>query len=408
MSTGKWRTKPWFLACSLCMPMLITCLWSCKEVLEAQPADTLAGKETPSKPASAIQVQTVAAKRSDLSLRSEATGYLEARRRVEITAETAGRIVAREVEEGEQVSSNQLLVQIDSRESWLEYREAEAERLKIRAQYAIRYEQGTKEDQGARPASSGRSVEEAESLFAQGLISQQELNASKLGGGEAAGLLAGYRQEDVRAATSGLLQAEQRLERARLALERTEIAAPFSGRVADLEIELGQHVVAGESLLTLLEDDRLVVQVDVLESDLVRLRPGAPARVRVPALGDLLHEGSVHTINPLVDSKTGTGRVTVALPNQLGQLMAGLFAYVSLEVGLLPNRLIVPDTAVLERQGRQLVFRVEDGRALWTYVETGVSSQGWVEILQGLEEDDLVAVKGNFALAHEAVVESVQ
>ena len=88
--------------------------------------------------------------------------------------------------------------------------------------------------------------------------------------------------------------------------------------------------------------------------------------------------------------------------------MPGLFAYVELETGRLPDRLLVPVAAVLERQDRQLVFRIEEGRALWTYVTTGARSGDLVEITDGLAEGDLVAVKDHFALAHEAPVELVK
>lgn len=342
--------------------------------------------------------------RRDLSLRREATGYLEPSRRVQVAAEAAGRVVERRVREGERVAAGQVLVRLDPRDRILEVREAEAEWLKIRAQYAVEYEREPGTEAAAAPPAVAPEAREAEHLFAQGLISRQELTEARRRQ-ETAGLLSGRRQGEIRAATSGLVQAEQRLERARLALERTEIIAPFAGRVADLAVEPGQQIAAGQALLTLLEDERLEVDVDVLEADVVHLHPGAPARVRVPALDDLVLEGTVHTINPLVDPETGTGRVTVILPNPRGRLMSGLFAYVELETGRLANRLQVPVTAVLERQDRQLVFRIENGRALWTYVTTGARSGDWVEITDGLAEGDRVAVKDHFALAHEAPVE---
>lgn len=351
------------------------------------------------------RVEAVRARREDLSLRREATGYLKAARRVEVAAEVAGRVAERRVDDGERVAEGQLLVRLDPRERLLEIAEAEVEWLKVRAQYAVAYEREPPEKAGVVAGTNGRpGPEDAERLFDQGLISRRELAAARRRR-EAVGLLSGGRQEEIRAATSGLAQAEQRLERARLVLERTEITAPFAGRVADLAAEPGQQVTPGEPLLTLLADDRLEVDVDVLEADVVRLRPGAPARVRVPALDDLVLEGRVRTINPRVSPETGTGRVTVTLPNPRGRLMAGLFAYVELETGRLPDRLLVPVAAVLERQDRQLVFRIEEGRALWTYVATGARSEEAVEITEGLAEGDLVAVRDHFALAHEAPVE---
>jgi HlyD family secretion protein len=101
----------------------------------------------------------------------------------------------------------------------------------------------------------------------------------------------------------------------------------------------------------------------------------------------------------------GTGRVTVAIPNPSGRLVAGLYATVRLETARLADRLVVPADAVLVRQGRDLVFVVEAGRAQWTYVEVGARSGDVVEITDGISPGDTIAVDGHFALAHDAPVE---
>lgn len=372
------------------------------------------GEQRPPEPGGGFQssarIEAAPVRRQDLSLRKEATGYLEPWRLVAVAAETSGRVVERLVEEGEWIEAGQLLVRLDDRDRRLEAREAEAEWLKSRAQYAVLYEaEPASEDTPGKEASlaPGAGAGGPEDLYAQGLISKQEwLEARRQAETEA--LLSGREQGEVRAASTGLAQAEQRLARARLALERTEIRAPFAGRIADLEVEPGQQVAPGEAFLILLDDSRLKVEVDVLEADVVRLREGAPARVRIPALENAELDGEVYTINPRIDPDTGTGRATVTLPNPRGRLLPGLFAYVALEVGRLPGRLVVPAVAVLERQDRRLVFRVEEGRALWTYVEIGARSGDLLEVTDGLDEGDLVAVANHFALAHEAPVEVVE
>lgn len=367
-------------------------------------------RREPSQPRfeSVARVRAVTVQRADLSLRREATGYLEPWRTVDVSADAPGRVVERRVEEGQWVEAGQQVVLLDDRDRRLEVEEAEAEWLKILAQYAVNYESEPGDTPNSRSADAD--TRSPNDLFRQGLISRQELKEARRQqrASERSRLLGGHRRDEVRAATSGLAQAEQRLERARLALERTRITAPFAGRVADLDVEPGQQVAPGEPLLTLIEDTRLKVEVDVLEADIVRLRDGAPAQVRVPALADTEFEGAIHTINPRVSTETGTGRVTVTLPNSKGRLMPGLFAYVELEVGRLNDRLQVPVEAVLERQDRQLVFRIEDGCALWTYVKTGARSGELVEIVEGLSEGDSVAVANHFALAHEAPVEVME
>lgn len=151
------------------------------------------------------------------------------------------------------------------------------------------------------------------------------------------------------------------------------------------------------------------VEVDVLESDVVHVRKGRTARVHVPALGtendpNATLEGRVWGVNPQVSPESGTGQVAVSIPNPSGRLVSGLYATVWLETERLRNRLVVPEKAVLVRQGRDLVFVIEDGRAQWTYVDLGARSGGHVEITDGVAAGDTIAVDGHFALAHDAPV----
>jgi len=152
------------------------------------------------------------------------------------------------------------------------------------------------------------------------------------------------------------------------------------------------------------------VEVDVLASDVVRVQEGATAQVHVPALGPetdstALFEGTVWAVNPRVSPESGTGRVTVTVPNSGGRLVSGLHANVWLETRRLSDRLVVPEDAVLVRQGRDLVFVIEESRAQWTYVNLGARSGDFVAITDGVAPGDTVAVDGHFALAYDAPVD---
>ena len=368
----------------------------------------------PARPAAAnpatepTHVEAAPVVRTDLAVYAEATGYLQPWRRVEVASEAGGKVVERRVESGQWVPAGALLLQLDAREREIELEEARTDWVKARAAYAVDYESTASGPAAAAPpdlAAPAASLQKAEELYGGGLIARRDLDAARRRA-EAQGMLSGSRQTEVRAAASGLAQAEQRIARAKLALERTRVLAPFAGRAADVTFEYGQQITPGQPLLTLLEDSRIKAEVDVLEGDMVHLRQGSPARVRIPSLGDQALPGRVYSINPQVDPKTGTGRVTVAIDNPRQLLLSGLFANVELEVRKLPGRLVVPADALLDRQGRSLVFRIVEGRALWTYVQTGERSKDQVEVVEGLRAGELVAVKGHFALAHEAPVEA--
>lgn len=366
--------------------------------------------------ASAVSpVRAVRVVPSALSLRAEATGRLAPWRRAEISPDAGGLVVARPVREGSWVASGATLLQLRDDEARLALAEAEAQLLEAQVGFAVL----ARPLDSLRAAPSGLSDEpepgrarstladsllaQAERAHTQGRLSRRELQAVRRRH-HAAELLSGAHRDEVTAASTGLTQAEQQVERARIALARTRMSAPFSGEVADLRVEVGEHVRPGEPALTLLDITRLKVEVEVLEDVVVRLREGTEALVRIPALGELTVRGRVLSIAPYVDAETGMGRVTVAVPNPEGALMPGLHAAVEFETERRAGRLVVPVEAVLTRQERPLVFRVEDGRAQWTHVRLGERSGDLVEVTEGISPGDTVLVGGHFALAHGAAV----
>jgi HlyD family secretion protein len=355
-------------------------------------------------PASVTRIDAVVAQRTSLPMRAEANGHLVPWRRATLSTETSGRVVERRVNEGARVREGDLLIRLDDREERIALEEARAELVKAQAEYAVQSSQG-----GAAPsdttvlAQARTRLREAREAFDAGTLSREELAEARRRY-ESARVLAGQEQSAVRAATTGLTQAEQAVQRAELNLARTRVRAPFTGRVADVAVETGQRLGAGSAVLTLLDDRRMKVEVDVLESDVVNVREGTTARVVVPSLSSETFDGTVYAVNPMVDPQSGTGRVTVALPNPDGRLVAGLYTTVRLETDRLDDRTVVAEDAVLVRQGRDLVFRVEGGRAQWEYVTVGARSGAYVEIETGVSPGDTIAVDGHFALAHDAPV----
>ncbi|NIW37074.1 MAG: HlyD family efflux transporter periplasmic adaptor subunit, partial [Gemmatimonadetes bacterium] len=115
---------------------------------------------------------------------------------------------------------------------------------------------------------------------------------------------------------------------------------------------------------------------------------GREARVTLSAFPDTVLRGRVESINPVVDPRTRTARVTVVLPNPERAVKPGMYARVRIAARLYPNRTMVPRSAILERDNRTLVFVFEpdrgaSGLAKWTYVTTGLENESYVEIVPG-------------------------
>ena len=358
----------------------------------------------------AAAIEAVVLQPGDFPLRAEATGRLMPWRETEISAEASGLVVERPIEVGAYAQAGDLLLRLSDPSARLELEEAEAALLQARAEYAVEHVLGRSQGMNSFAFDSARvrqiqdALREAEAAFERGETTESALEAARRRV-EVTSALDAEVLGDVQAIVAGLFSAEHRVKRAQAALERLVVTAPFAGRISDIDVEVGQRVSPGLVVLRLLDDARMKVDVDVLESDLVGLRDGASAWVRVPSMADATYRGSIHAINPRIDPRTGTGRVTVAIPNAGSRLISGLFAYVQLETRRLSDRLVLPARAILVRQGRDLVFRANGGRAEWVYVTLGERSGEHVEVLEGVAAGDTIAVAGHFALAHDAPVE---
>jgi len=127
--------------------------------------------------------------------------------------------------------------------------------------------------------------------------------------------------------------------------------------------------------------------------------------------------GTVQTINPVVDGGTRTARVTVIVPNPGGRILPGMYARVALEAQRFDNRVLVPRSAILERDRRTMLFVFDGsgdtGLAKWRYVTTGLQNDSLVEIVPAAETDsvkpgEVVLTEGHYTLIHDARIRLVE
>ncbi|MGH7564413.1 MAG: efflux RND transporter periplasmic adaptor subunit [Gemmatimonadota bacterium] len=325
----------------------------------------------------AIPVAVDAVRQGTLTLRVSATGQTEASDRATVAARVAGRIAALPVTESDPVARGQVVGRMDAREYVLAVRHAEAELAEAKARHR---EMTLFDDRIEDPS-----------------IREERAEAAR--------------------ARSGLDRAEIVLSRARLDLANMALTAPFAGRVANVLVDEGEYVAAGEELLSVVDVDPILVEVQVVESELRWLEEGASAEVELAAFPDSVFRGRIKSVNPVVDPETRTARLTVVLANPDGRILPGMFARVSLEGRAFEDRIMVPEDAIVERDDRTLVFLFEpipdgppgEGLAKWVYVTTGLSNDRYVELVEREETElpdlgSLVITDGNYTLIHDARV----
>lgn len=305
-----------------------------------------------------------------------AAGEAAAFREATLTAQVEGLVSRVPVRENRSVARGHRLLQIDTTEYALNVAKARA------------------------------SLETAQAEFQKIVLLDEEIEDASL---RAA-------RERIARSRSGLTGAEVDLRQAQIALERATVRAPFGGRVADLRVVAGQWVSAGSELMTLVDLDPIKVEVQVLETELGFLAEGRGVEVTFAAFPDEVFVGAIETINPRVDTGTRTGRVTVHLANGDGRIKPGMYAQVRIDAQAFPDRVLLPREALLERDGRWMVFVYEpdgrSGRAEWRYVTIGRENDSWVELTHGdegfVEPGEIVLTSSHQYLAHDVVVRLVK
>jgi len=362
-------------------------------------------KEKPKRRERSVSVTATLARRTSLVVPVIAEGVVRARHSAEIKFELAGRIARVHVVEGQRVRRGQALATLDDREYVVASEEARANTLDALGKLAV--EESDFGEPSAGAAELSEQLAELDAMARRGEITRDEHRAREMDLGIAAVRDGAFRREllEVR---SGLAASRAAQQRAELNLERTILRAPFSGVVSGLTLNAGERVQVGETLCTVVDDVEIEADIGVLESDLKALELGRPALVYIPAL-DLTIPAAVDVISPRIEPESRTCQVLVRLRSADGKIKPGMFVRTSIAGEVYPEKLVVPREAILTRDGRPLLFRVEDGRAKWVYVELGLRNDHVVEIasvVQGgpVEDGTPVVIDNHLTLTHDAKV----
>lgn len=245
-------------------------------------------------------------------------------------------------------------------------------------------------DAESAAAEAARVAERTARLREQGSASQAAADTANAAAVSATARVTVARQS-LEAARAQLALNEAQLANVELQLTRTEVKAPVAGLIVARNATLGAiATAAGQPMFTMEKDSALELRADVAEADLQRLAKGQEATLKAVGLnGDF--RGTIHLIEPAIDLSTRLGRARISVDRADG-LITGMFVEAEIIVAS-RTALAVPVTAVGSDGNAATVMRVIDGVVERVSVTTGIRDAGYVEIVSGLAEGDLVVVK---------------
>jgi membrane fusion protein (multidrug efflux system) len=309
-----------------------------------------------------VQVDGYVVRESAISENIEVPGSLLPFEETEIRAEVGGRIVQLNIEEGSAVSRGTLLVKLFDKDLQAQLRKLEVQ-LQIKEKTQERL---------------------AELLKING-ISQQDYDLSEL---------------DVEN-----LKAD--IEATQIAISKTEIRAPYTGRVGLRNVSLGAYISPTNIITTLRQVDELKLEFSVGEKYAKEIVKGYRVSFAVDG-GSQVHQAKVIATENSVDPNTRTLRVRALVSERHRELVPGVFAKVNLQMGKTDNALLVPSQAIIPaaRNKQIIIFRKDS--AQYVVVETGVRDSAFVQIVKGVKVGDTVVTSGLMAIRPNAKIRVVR
>ncbi len=355
----------------------------------------------------------------------ETQANLESDRRAMILAEVEGRIIEKHADLGQVISelgidtsnggeTEFVLARIDDRDLKLALREAAIKVKDVRGR--LRELKVDLRRAGRALTQTKLEAEESESVLRRttsgikdGTITGEEHEtaqfAVKVAHAKVATIEADEEKTKLEVELGGIAieDAEAKQERAAVALEKSQVRAPFGGVVSFANVHVGERVRVGDHLYTVEDPSQIVVYGEIPVRQANRVRRGNPVHFGSSALPHTT-SGRVELVAPTVDSEAGTIRVKMSVDAKEG-FRPGLFVTIRIVVETRPDALVVPKRAVLhDDETGAYLFVVRDNKAYRVDIETGYGRDDVIEVVKGLDPSADVIVEGQDTVTDEAEV----
>lgn len=312
----------------------------------------------------AVRVDTAAVRLESVDQTIRAVGSLVARQAVVVKPEVSGIVKAIEFREGAAVAKDAVLVHLDD--------------AKLAAE---------RELAAARVASAQANFENADAKLrrSKALVEQKILSSQEFENADA----------ERKSAAAALEEARAALRLAGQKLADMTVRAPFAGIAGTKHVNVGDLVQQGQPLLDLVDLENLEIRFEVPELYVAAIRPSQRVEVGVTSLPGETFAGEVFFVSPQIDPVNRTLALKARVDNRGQRLHPGQFAQVRLVLQKRDGVAVIPEEALVSRQGRFFVFVVDSGAAHEREVTLGERQSGRVAIASGLSGGEVVVRTGH-------------
>ncbi len=324
-----------------------------------------------------VAVKTAAVARQDVTGQVSVTGVLDAQDKSVLSAQLPGQVQTVNVKEGDRVQKGEVIVALDQSDLQNQLQQAQA---------LLDSSQATLEQAKIAYDNAQANFQRYQALYQSGAVSLSQLQQIT----ESRDIALSQYQA---AQSAGISGAQQKIQAIRLNIDKMTIRSPIDGIVATCSVSVGDNVAPGMPLATVVATDNLVLTGNVSESAVNYLKQGQDATVASDSVSNQTFQGKVNYISPVSIPTGQFFPVKVTVRNSGGLLKVGMTGSANITV-VVPGQLTLPNQAIIQRSGQDVVFVIKDGKAVKTPVKTGLRNDKVTVITQGLREGDQVAASG--------------
>lgn len=316
-------------------------------------------------------------------------GNIEAEEEVAIQPRISGRLNSLLVEEGQAVRKGELIGEMDDESIRLQLQQSEANIANMKA--------------AVKQAELNLKKQQTEKERYQELLKHRYISQREYENVENSFLTAQAAWEGLNAQ---LLSQEKNYELLKLQLSQTKLYSPIHGYILRKLAAPGTNLTTGTTVVIMADLDPVKLVFNIDQKEAAKIGKGNEVNFITDAIPGRIFQGKIKQLAPVYDTQTRTLNLAASISNSNRILVPGMFGTAEIIMGSKSQALVVPQDAVVRFQDRAGVFRVDLQKiAHFQPVETGLITEGKVEIRSGIREGDLVVVVGQNRLRDQQPVQ---
>ena len=325
-----------------------------------------------SSPSPITLITTTQAKTQALEIVEHSIGSIEGLIDPNVSAEVGARVIGVKAHAGQAVKKGQLIAVLDPVDIELDQRQVQADIRRIEALLE----------------NQSKTVERTQRLIQKNFISRNALDE------------ASAQKESLQQQLEG---AQAKLASVQHDQSKTRITSPIDGFVQKQIVSPGDYVKVGEPLFQLIGTHRLRAHLPFPENAGSKLHPGQTVRLTTPTVPGQTLTTTIKELKPLIETSSRAIDVIADIADQPGW-QSGASVNGDVILGTHEKAIVVPETSLVLRPAGEVIYVIHENIASQRIVHSGYRQQGWVEIIDGLTEGEIIAVDGAGFLTDKAPI----